>query len=112
MIVATDVAARGIDIDRITHVINVDIPHDIEAYIHRIGRTGRAGRKGKALLLVTPREIRLLNAIKRAVHSSIKEITAPSLKTMRAARNKQLSEKVANILEKSKKLKTLLRIDR
>ncbi|MCW2750048.1 MAG: ATP-dependent helicase, partial [Aeromicrobium sp.] len=62
LIVATDVAARGLDVDRITHVINYDIPHDTEAYVHRIGRTGRAGRTGEAILFVTPRERRMLSA--------------------------------------------------
>ena len=65
-LVATDVAARGIDIDRISHVINYDIPMDAESYVHRIGRTGRAGRTGKALLFVTPREQRLLKDIETA----------------------------------------------
>lgn len=70
MVVATDVAARGIDVQRITHVINYDIPHDTEAYIHRIGRTGRAGRTGKAVLFVTPREYRLLKDIERAIQKT------------------------------------------
>jgi len=104
IIVATDVAARGIDVERVSHVINFDIPHDAEAYIHRIGRTGRAGRKGKALLFVTPREHRLLNDIERAIHKPIKQIEPPSLKEMREKRSKQLAEKVINIIEKSHKL--------
>ena len=60
ILVATDVAARGLDVERITHVLNYDIPHDTESYVHRIGRTGRAGRSGDALLFVTPRERHLL----------------------------------------------------
>ena len=104
IIVATDVAARGIDVDRITHVINFDIPYDAESYIHRIGRTGRAGRKGKALLFVTPREHRLLNDIERVIHKPIKQIEPPSLKEMNEKRSKQLAEKVINIIEKSKNL--------
>ena len=63
---ATDVAARGLDVERISHVINYDIPYDTEAYVHRIGRTGRAGRKGEAILFVAPRERRMLAAIERA----------------------------------------------
>jgi len=105
IIVATDVAARGIDVERVSHVINFDIPHDTEAYIHRIGRTGRAGRKGKALLFVTPRENRLLNEIERAIHNPIKQIEPPSLKEMNEKRSKQLTEKVINIIAKSNKLK-------
>lgn len=104
IVVATDVAARGIDIDRITHVINFDIPYDTESYIHRIGRTGRAGRTGKALLLVTPRERRLLNDIKHAVNSPLKQIEPPSVKEMNRRRSEQLAEKVFAILAKSKKL--------
>ena len=100
LIVATDVAARGIDVERISHVINFDIPHDVESYIHRIGRTGRAGRKGKALLLMTPREQRLLNDIERAIHKPIKPIEPPSLKAMTEKRSKQLAEKVIHILQK------------
>ena len=105
IVVATDVAARGIDVERISHVINYDIPHDVEAYIHRIGRTGRAGRKGTALLFVTPREQRLLKDIERAIHSAIKHIEPPSAKQMNERRSKQLTEKVIGIISKSKKLK-------
>ncbi len=105
IIVATDVAARGIDVDRVSHVINFDIPHDAESYIHRIGRTGRAGRKGKALLFVAPREQHLLQHIERGIRKSIKHIEPPSLKEMKDKRIKQLSEKVIRIIEKSKRLK-------
>jgi len=66
ILVATDVAARGLDVQRISHVINYDVPHDTESYIHRIGRTGRAGREGDAILFVSPREKRMLYAIERA----------------------------------------------
>ena len=105
LVVATDVAARGIDVERVSHVINYDIPHDTESYIHRIGRTGRAGRKGKALLFVAPREHHLLRDIERAIHKPIKQIEAPSIKEMNEKRSKQFSEKVINIITKSKKLK-------
>jgi len=104
IIVATDVAARGIDVDRISYVINYDIPHDTESYIHRIGRTGRAGRKGTTILFVTPREHRLLNAIKKAVHTPINEIEPPSITKMKEARSKQFAEKIISVIEKSKKL--------
>lgn len=104
IIVATDVAARGIDVERITHVINYDIPYDTESYVHRIGRTGRAGRSGKALLFVSPREQRLLKDIERAVHSPIKQIDPPSVKEMQAKRQAQLAESLTNIINKSKHL--------
>jgi len=103
-VVATDVAARGIDVERISHVINYDIPHDTESYIHRIGRTGRAGRKGKAFLFVTPREQRLLKDIERAIHKPIEQVEPPSIKEMSEKRSQQLSEKIIGIIEKSKKL--------
>lgn len=104
IVVATDVAARGIDIDRISHVINYDIPFDTESYIHRIGRTGRAGRSGKALLFVTPREHRMLKDIERAVHTPIKQIAPPSLQEMSAKRSQQMTEAIINIINNSKKL--------
>ena len=105
IVVATDVAARGIDIERISHVINYDIPYDTESYVHRIGRTGRAGRKGKALLFVTPRENRLLKDIERAIHKSIKQVEPPSWKEMQEKLTQQLTDKVVGVIEKSKKLK-------
>ena len=71
ILVATDVAARGLDIERISHVINYDIPYDTESYVHRIGRTGRAGRKGQAILFVSPREKRMLFAIEKATRQPI-----------------------------------------
>ena len=78
ILVATDVAARGLDVERISHVVNYDIPHDTEAYIHRIGRTGRAGREGDAILFVAPRERRMLNAIERATNKKIDLMELPS----------------------------------
>ncbi len=78
IVVATDVAARGLDVERITHVVNYDIPYDPEAYVHRIGRTGRAGRKGKALLFVSPRERHLLKSIERATRQKIAPMPLPS----------------------------------
>jgi ATP-dependent RNA helicase DeaD len=78
IIVATDVAARGLDVERISHVVNFDIPNDPESYVHRIGRTGRAGREGKALLFVQPRERGLLKAIERTTRQSIPAINLPS----------------------------------
>ncbi|GJM22773.1 MAG: ATP-dependent RNA helicase DeaD [Planctomycetota bacterium] len=92
LLVATDVAARGLDVDRITHVLNFDIPHDAEAYIHRIGRTGRAGRSGEAIVFVTPRERRQLADIERTIGQRIEEMTVPStdeVNRRRIARFKQ-----------------------
>ena len=71
ILVATDVAARGLDVERISHVLNYDIPHDTESYVHRIGRTGRAGRSGTALLFVSPRERHLLKSIERATRQKL-----------------------------------------
>ncbi len=78
IVVATDVAARGLDVDRISHVVNYDIPNDVEAYVHRIGRTGRAGREGKAILLVTPRQTRMLRDIEHHTGQRIKPMRVPS----------------------------------
>jgi ATP-dependent RNA helicase DeaD len=78
ILVATDVAARGLDIERVSHVINYDVPYDSEAYVHRIGRTGRAGRAGCAILFLTPRERRMLPMIERATRSKIAEMALPS----------------------------------
>ncbi len=78
IVVATDVAARGLDVSRITHVINYDIPSDAEAYVHRIGRTGRAGRTGTAILFVTSREMRMLGTIERATRQKIEALPLPS----------------------------------
>jgi len=78
IIVATDVAARGLDVERVSHVINFDIPYDTESYVHRIGRTGRAGREGKAILFVTPKERRLLSAIEKANRQKLTALQVPS----------------------------------
>jgi len=86
IIVATDVAARGLDVDRISHVFNYDIPFDTEAYIHRIGRTGRAGRTGKAILFVCPPERRLLKTIERAIKQQIPVMQVPTSEQIGARR--------------------------
>ena len=100
IVVATDVAARGIDVPRVSHVINYDIPYDTEAYVHRIGRTGRAGRKGKAILFVAPREKRMLFAIERATRQKITPLELPSREQIANHRMEQfkasISETVAN----------------
>ncbi|MFI9509310.1 DEAD/DEAH box helicase [Nocardia sp. NPDC052566] len=86
ILVATDVAARGLDVDRISHVVNYDIPHDTESYVHRIGRTGRAGRSGEALLFVAPRERHLLKSIERATRHPLAEMQLPSVDDVNAQR--------------------------
>jgi ATP-dependent RNA helicase DeaD len=78
IVVATDVAARGLDVERVSHVINYDIPYDAEAYVHRIGRTGRAGRKGEAILFVSPREQRMLRSIEKATRQAITQMQLPT----------------------------------
>jgi ATP-dependent RNA helicase DeaD len=93
IVVATDVAARGLDVDRITHVVNYDVPHDVEGYIHRIGRTGRAGRSGHAILFVMPRERRILVAIERATRQRVEPMHLPTREDVadrRVARFKEL----------------------
>lgn len=97
VIVATDVAARGLDVPRITLVVNVDIPHDSEAYVHRIGRTGRAGRSGQAIMLCTPRERRLLQSIERTVGQKIEPFKLPSADDVAARRTDSLVEMLAEI---------------
>ena len=99
IVVATDVAARGLDVKRISHVVNYDIPHDTEAYVHRIGRTGRAGREGKAILFVAPREKRMLAAIERATRQPIKAMALPSRKEITSRRVGLFKEQVNATLE-------------
>lgn len=96
ILVATDVAARGLDVDRITHVINYDIPYDTEAYIHRIGRTGRAGRTGEAILFVAPREKRLLRAIEKATNKSIAPMSLPSTAAINQKRIAEFKQRITD----------------
>ena len=98
IVVATDVAARGLDVPRITHVLNVDMPYDPESYVHRIGRTGRAGREGRALLLVTPRERRMLQSVERVTGQKITEIRLPDAKQVLDARIKKLTNSLAPLV--------------
>jgi ATP-dependent RNA helicase DeaD len=98
ILVATDVAARGLDVDRISHVINYDIPYDTEAYIHRIGRTGRAGRKGDAILFVAPREKRLFAAIERASGTKIEMMELPSTELINDKRIAQFKQSITDTL--------------
>ena len=94
ILVATDVAARGLDVERISLVVNYDIPHDTEAYIHRIGRTGRAGREGRAILFVTHREQRMLKAIEKATRRSIPQVQLPSDEEVLAQRRERFKASV------------------
>jgi len=98
ILVATDVAARGLDLDRISHVVNYDIPYDAEAYIHRIGRTGRAGRKGEAILFVAPRERRMLSVIERATRQKIERLELPTTETVNNKRIADFKQKITDTL--------------
>jgi ATP-dependent RNA helicase DeaD len=98
ILVATDVAARGLDVDRISHVLNYDIPTDTEAYVHRIGRTGRAGRSGEAILFVAPREKRLLQAIERATRQLISEKQLPSVEAVNDRRLAKFKQRISDTL--------------
>ena len=99
IVVATDVAARGLDVKRISHVVNYDIPYDTESYVHRIGRTGRAGREGKSILFVAPRERRMLAAIEQATRQRIKQMSLPSRQDITDRRIGLFKEQIAEALE-------------
>ncbi len=99
ILVATDVAARGLDVDRISHVINYDIPHDTESYVHRVGRTGRAGRMGDAILFVAPREQRMLYAIERATKQRIDKFEMPSTEAINDKRIAEFKQRITDMLE-------------
>ena len=99
VIVATDVAARGLDVERITHVINYDIPFDRESYVHRIGRTGRAGRAGKAILFVAPRERRMLHNIEKVTKHKIQPIDLPTLADIDAKARERLVNTLRNAMD-------------
>ncbi|MBJ8340993.1 DEAD/DEAH box helicase [Antrihabitans sp. YC3-6] len=101
ILVATDVAARGLDVERISHVVNYDIPHDTEGYVHRIGRTGRAGRTGEALLFVAPRERHLLKAIERATRQPLTEMQLPSVEDVNAQRVAKFGDSITESLNSS-----------
>ncbi|MFP7664926.1 MAG: DEAD/DEAH box helicase [Corynebacterium pyruviciproducens] len=99
ILVATDVAARGLDVERISHVLNYDIPHDTESYIHRIGRTGRAGRTGEAILFVTPRERRMLRSIERVTNATLEEIQLPTVDEVNESRKEKFADSITEALE-------------
>jgi ATP-dependent RNA helicase DeaD len=99
IVVATDVAARGLDVQRISHVINYDIPSDVEAYIHRIGRTGRAGRKGDAILFAASRERRLLGAIEKATGNAIEKMELPTVQQVTDKRVGKFKQRITEALD-------------
>jgi len=98
ILVATDVAARGLDIDRISHVINYDVPYDTESYVHRIGRTGRAGKTGEAILFISPRERRLLRSIERATRQKIEMMQLPSTEEINDKRIADFKQRITDTL--------------
>ena len=102
ILIATDVVARGLDVERITHVVNFDIPYDTESYVHRIGRTGRAGRKGDAILFVTSRERRMLKTIERATCQTIEPMKIPTVKDVNQQRLSKFKEKIQTALQAQK----------
>jgi ATP-dependent RNA helicase DeaD len=94
IVVATDVAARGLDVERISHVVNYDVPYDSESYIHRIGRTGRAGRKGEAILFIAPRERNMLRIIERATRQQIEQMSLPSIADVNEQRVSRFKQRI------------------
>ncbi len=98
IVVATEVAARGLDIDRVSLVINYDIPEDPDSYVHRIGRTGRAGREGSALLFVTPRETRMLRLIEKTVKSKMEEVKMPHSAQMQKFRQESFKKQLVTVM--------------
>ena len=104
ILVATDVAARGLDVDRISHVVNFDLPIDTESYVHRIGRTGRAGRTGDAISFVTPRERRMLANIERATRQPLTQMQLPSVEDVNATRLTRFDEAITAALEQTARI--------
>jgi ATP-dependent RNA helicase DeaD len=99
ILVATDVAARGLDVERIGHVVNYDVPYDTESYVHRIGRTGRAGRKGEAILFITPRERNMLGYIERATRQPLERMELPSVADVNEQRVARFRNRITEALE-------------
>jgi ATP-dependent RNA helicase DeaD len=100
IVVATDVAARGLDVERIGHVVNYDVPYDTESYVHRIGRTGRAGRKGEAILFIAPRERNMLRAIERATRQVIEPMNLPTVDAVNALRITKFKQRITETVAK------------
>ena len=104
ILIATDVVARGLDVERITHVVNYDIPYDTESYVHRIGRTGRAGRTGDAILFVAPRERRMLRIIEQATRQTIEPMQMPTAKDINKHRLERFQQQIREALESDEDL--------
>jgi ATP-dependent RNA helicase DeaD len=98
IVVATDVAARGLDVERVSHVVNYDVPYDPEAYVHRIGRTGRAGRSGEAILFIAPRERNMLRVIERATRQTIDQMELPSVEDVNDQRVARFNDRIGAAL--------------
>ncbi len=101
ILIGTDIVARGLDVERISHVINYDVPYDTEAYVHRIGRTGRAGRSGDAILFITPREKRMLRSIEKATSQTITRMDVPTANIINQIRVDQFKKNILELLESS-----------
>ena len=99
ILIATDVAARGLDVERISHVVNFDVPYDTESYIHRIGRTGRAGRSGEAILFIAPRERNMLHLIERATRQPIEQMDLPTIADVNATRVAKFKQRVKTAID-------------
>ena len=104
ILVATDVAARGLDVERISHVVNYDIPTDTESYVHRIGRTGRAGRTGDSIAFVTPRERHLLRAIEKATRQPLTQMQLPTVDDVNATRLSRFDEQITQALTQPERI--------
>jgi ATP-dependent RNA helicase DeaD len=101
IVVATDVAARGLDVERIGHVVNYDVPYDTESYVHRVGRTGRAGRKGEAILFIAPRERNMLRAIERATRQVIEPMNLPTVDAVNVLRIAKFKQRIMETVSQS-----------
>lgn len=99
ILVATDVAARGLDVERISLVVNFDIPHDTESYVHRIGRTGRAGRTGEAILFMTPREKYMLRQIEKATRQQVEQMHMPTVEDVNDTRKQRFAQQITDTIE-------------
>lgn len=99
ILIGTDVVARGLDVERISHVLNYDIPYDAESYVHRIGRTGRAGRTGEAILFVAPREQRMLRTIERATKQQIERMDLPTVGDVNEKRVERFMQRISDTLD-------------
>jgi ATP-dependent RNA helicase DeaD len=108
IVVATDVAARGLDIERVSHVINFDVPHDPESYVHRIGRTGRAGRSGEAILFVAPRERHVLRAIERSTQQTLEPMQLPTVAEVNQQRVTRFKQRITAALDAGAQFRELI----